>query len=492
MAQPPRDGREAGAAQPKIGVDEWVARREERLERRTGLAGVVERALERLPPLAALGLVIAPAAVFPMLPVSDYVVRVGVNTLLFALLALGLNVVVGFAGLLDLGYIAFYGFGAYSYALLSSDKFDIHLPTIASIPLIVVAAAALGLLLGLPSRRLLGDYLAIVTLFFAQIFVLVVNNANRITPPWSESPIDFTGGPNGIADLDPHEFFGLELTSVTGYYYEALVAFALIMTALYLLNESRTGRAWRAVREDPLAAELMGMPINALKLMAFAFGAGIAGLTGTIFAALQVGVFPGNFDLALLITIYVMLFVGGAGSLGGVVLGAFAINVALEILRTPDNARLLFYGLVVVCVVVWIRPWRWVAAVLAGAIAFGFAVHTLVTTAWPEATKGDDTAAGTAGGWIDSWVVLVADSDKRIGNAALLAVVVAVLALTLLRRRYRLVATVPVLYLAAFAWENRLILDPSISRLVFLGALLVGLMIARPQGLLGTARVEIA
>src|ERR687898_33460 len=139
----------------------------------------------------------------PFLTDSDFIIRVGVNTLLLAMLALGLNIVVGWAGLLDLGYIAFYGFGAYTYALLASDQIDVHLPSWLAIPIVVVASALLGLLLGLSSRRLIGDYLAIVTLFFGQVFVELVTTLDRVTLPGEDEPVDITGGPNGIAGVDP-------------------------------------------------------------------------------------------------------------------------------------------------------------------------------------------------------------------------------------------------------------------------------------------------
>jgi len=152
---------------PKIGADEWVARSEERTGRRGGpFAPLVARA-EQLPWWVLLVAAVGVSALLPFVSSSEYVIRVAVNTVLFALLALGLNVVVGWAGLLDLGFVAFYGFGAYLYALLSSSQFDLHFPALLSVSIVIVSSALLGLLLGLPSRRLVGDYLAIVTLFFA-------------------------------------------------------------------------------------------------------------------------------------------------------------------------------------------------------------------------------------------------------------------------------------------------------------------------------------
>jgi ABC-type branched-subunit amino acid transport system permease subunit len=173
--QPPRPPDEPpGTEGPRVGVDEWVARHEERRGARTGWTAPLLNAFERLPPWAVLAIGLAAGAAVPFLSDSDYVVRVAVNTVLFALLAVGLNVVVGWSGLLDLGFVAFYGFGAYLYAMLSSEQFGVHLPAELAIPAVIVTSALLGLLLGLPSRRLLGDYLAIVTLFFAQIFVVLI------------------------------------------------------------------------------------------------------------------------------------------------------------------------------------------------------------------------------------------------------------------------------------------------------------------------------
>ena len=259
---------------PRIGVDEWVARgRAHRRARRTARA-LFARA-ERIPWWAILAAG-SPSPRWCLFSSSDYVVRVAVNTVLFALLALGLNVVVGWTGLLDLGFIAFYGFGAYAYAILSSNQFGLHWPAVLSVTLVIITSALLGLLLGLPSRRLMGDYLAIVTLFFAQIFVVMTTNADRITLPWNKGLTDFTGGPNGITDVDPISIFGYEFDSIRSYLWLSLGLFAVVVVALRFINDSRTGRAWRALREDALAAEAMTIPVNRLKLLAFMFGATMA------------------------------------------------------------------------------------------------------------------------------------------------------------------------------------------------------------------------
>ena len=484
--QPPDATQEGG---PRIGVDEWVARSNERITGRAGWTAPLGRAFDRVPPWAKLAIVVALTAAVPFLSDSEYVTRVAVNTVLFGLLALGLNVVVGYAGLLDLGYIAFYGFGAYAYAILSSGQFDIHWPTALSIPVVVVASALLGLLLGLPSRRLLGDYLAIVTLFFAQIFVVLTTNADRITLPWRDQPTDFTGGPNGIAGVDPMSFFGIQLDETRDYLWLSLIVFTVVIIGLHLLNESRTGRAWRALREDPLAAELMSMPVNRLKLLAFMFGAAVAGLTGTIFSAVQLGVFPQNFDLPLLITLYAMVILGGSGSLAGVVIGAVVITVSLELLRDPGNARLLFYGAIVVGLLAFMRPWAKVAIVAAGTIAFGLVAFAVVDAVRPAWTSGS-IDGGIIGGALDGWVIHP-ENSIRLGNAGFVLLVACVIGLSQAKGRWRLALTIPTLYLAAFVWENRLVFEPSVTRILLLGALLITLMNARPQGLLGTARVEI-
>ncbi len=490
MPQVPRD-EERPAGQPGIGTDEWVASVAERSERRGGLVGRALDGFERLPLWAPLLAVVAFGVAFPFLTDSDYVVRVGFNALIFALLALGLNIVVGYAGLLDLGYIAFFGFGAYVYAILSSNKFDVHLPTIPALAVVAASSALLGLLLGLPSRRVSGDYLAIVTLFFAQIFVTFTNNANRIVPPWGDEPIDLTGGPNGIVGIDAFSLFGVDAIDVSSYFYIALGFIVVGMVALYILSESRTGRAWKAVREDPLAAEAMTIPVNRLKLLAFAFGAATAGLTGSLFAAQQIGVFPQNFELPLLIMIYAMVILGGAGSIPGVVIGAIGIYVALEILRGPDDARLLFYGAILVGLAIGIRPWQRLLAVLAGTLVLGYLVHLVVGAVWPRGTERIAAEGeGALGSFIESWVLLPTEPGD-IGNVAFVLLVAAVLGMTLLRPTWRLYALPPTLYLAAFVWENRLIYQPSVTRLLVLGALLVVLMNARPQGLFGSARVEI-
>jgi ABC-type branched-subunit amino acid transport system permease subunit len=478
------------AQQPRIGVDEWVASVEGRRERYTGPLGLVRRSWDALPPAGRLGIFVVPAALFPFAANSGDLFRYGVFTLLYALLALGLNTVVGFAGLLDLGYIAFFGFGAYGYGILASPQFDNHFQAEVAIPIMVVATAVLGLLVGLTSRRLLGDYLAIVTLFFGQAFVVFVNNANAIKFPHF-GYVDLTGSTNGINNIDPLDFFGYEVTSTKGYFYVALIGFALVATILHLVSESRTGRAWKALREDPLAAEVMSIPVNRLKLLAFVFGAAVAGLTGTMYSALITGAFPGDYDIGLLITIYAVVILGGAGSLAGVVLGAIVVNIVPELLRSGTNAHWLFYGAILLGVVLKVRPWQRLAAVLVGVVAFGFVVRLISEAVWARGTAESGGANAVARA-IHHWV-LMPSHPQTIANVAYVGLIALIMVATQLRGLWRTVVLVPILYLASFVWENRLIFEVAgATRLILLGALLVVLMNARPQGLLGTARVEIA
>jgi len=473
-------------AQPQIGIDQWVAEAEGRRMERSRL----RRAVDRVPSSLRLVGFVALASSMPFLLSQGNLFRYGLFALLYALLGLGLNVTVGFAGLLDLGYIAFYGFGAYAYAMLASPKFGIHWNTLAIIPVVMVASALLGFLVALPSRRLLGDYLAIVTLFFGQLFVTVFQNGERISVLGFTRGFDVTGGPNGITDIDNFNLGGLRIGSVEGYYYTALVIFGIVLTCVYLVDRSRTGRAWRSLREDPLAAELMGIPVNRQKLIAFACGAAIAGLTGTIFAALNTAVFAANFDVPTLIIVYAVVILGGAGSIGGLILGAMVVNISLEVLRTPGHATYVFYFFIVFGLVMKVRPWRWFWTVFLGTIAFGYAVYGIASAVWPRGVDGVTPVTGWLGSFLDTWQ-LHPTNPTYIGNLAFIALVFAVLGLTLLQGWMRWVGTIPTIYLASFVWDNRLVYEPSITRLILLGVILIVLMNARPQGLMGTARVEI-
>jgi ABC-type branched-subunit amino acid transport system permease subunit len=479
---------------PRVGVDEWVASHEGRREARTGITGAIVRGWERIPAAGHLLILLAPFAIFPFVTNEGNVFRYGLITIIYALLAMGLNVVVGFAGLLDLGYVAFFGFGAYLYGIMASGHSGHHLHAQIAIPIATVATALVGLLLGLTSWRLLGDYLAIVTLFFLQAFVIFVNNANGGPTDFSYpfvGKVDITGGANGLDQIDPINLFGYHISTTKQYYFFTLISLTVVMVMLYFVNESRTGRAWRALREDPLAAEAMSMPVNRLKLLAFMFGAAVAGYTGTIYGAVQSGAFPGDYDVGLLITIYAIVILGGLGSIGGVVIGALIVNGAPELLRSSENARFLFYGVLLLALFVALRPWYRPVVVLLGTIAFGLVLHAIVAAAWSRGTAGHIDGGGSVGRALEHWVLLPTHVD-RIAGWAYFALICAALVLTLIHGWWRTLFLIPTLYLAAFVWENKLVEQVSgATRLILLGALLVVIMNVRPSGIFGTSRVEI-
>jgi branched-chain amino acid transport system permease protein len=483
-------GSHTPATGPAVGQDEWVARHAERGLIPSGPLRTIEDRLRGVSWWAWLVLFIAAFSLLPVFESSGYVRRVGFDTVLYMLLALGLNVVVGWGGLLDLGYVAFYGVGAYAYAMLDSDKFGIHLPTLVSVPLIVAIGAVAGLLLGLPSRRLTGDYLAIVTLFFLQLFQTLTTNGDAAFGH------NLTGGPNGILRVDPFNLFGHDLAVQHGgvfavsYLYVALGFFAVVFVALRFVNESRTGRAWRSLREDPLAAEAMGMPVNWLKLLSFSFGAAVAALTGTLFAGLTASVFPLTFYFVLLITVYTMVILGGSGSQAGVVAGALIIGPLLELLRDPGKSRFLFVGaLVCGLVLMTLRRSRAIGIVGVATLAFGFAVHAIAGAVDSSWVAGEHQ--GGFAGAFDHWVVAPAALARWIQPTTYIGVIAAILLVTLVRGRLRYVLLVPTLYLAAFVWENVMLAKPEPTRFIVLGLILIALMILRPNGLLGERRVEI-
>ena len=481
-----------GATSPEVGRDEWVARHGERVARRSGLLGTLEARFRTVPWWAWLTLLIATACLIPVFSDSGYVRRVAFDTVVFMLLALGLNIVVGWGGLLDLGYVAFFGIGAYAYAMLASDQFGLHLPSIVAIPLVALIGFGAGWLVGLPSRRLTGDYLAIVTLFFFQIFLTFTNNGDDV---FGHS---LTNGPNGILNVDELSFFGWSLPTTTAqgqfaiaYLYVAVVLFGIVYVALRLLDDSRTGRAWRSLREDPLAAELMGMPVNWLKLLAFASGASVAALTGTLQASLVGSVFPQDFAFPLLITVYTMVILGGAGSQAGVVIGAILISVLLEVLRDPGDSRGLFYLLVLLGLVGAFRLSRQLAVVLGATVALGFVVRAVAGTIDDRWTAGVGGGGGRLAGWASDWVIVPTQLAGWIAPVTYVGLIALVLMLTLLHGWVRIAVLVPTLYLAAFVWENVMLAKPEPTRYVVLGAILVGVMVIRPNGLLGERRVEI-
>lgn len=473
---------------PRIGKDEWVETAEGRTDKYAGVSGRARSLWETTHPGWRLGAFVVVAAVFPFLTSSDFHVRVGVQALLFAILALGLNVTVGWVGVLDLGFVAFYGFGAYAYAFMSSDQFDLHWPTEATLVIVVLATALLGFILGQPSRRLSGDYLAIITLFFAQMFVEVTTNLDRIEVAGRR--LDITGGPNGIPGLDQFKVFGIQFDEITDYFYLLLAFLVVIAVALYHVDRSRIGRAWNAIREDPLAAEAMTIPVNRLRLLAFVFGAAVAGLSGSVFGAVQQGVFPTNFALTLLIMIYAALVLGGTGSMSGAILGGIIIASVPNILRSPDPASWLFYLALLGGIILLLRNPIRMIAVIGGVIALGLAIRGIVAGVWPGTVADSALREGVLADGLFGWVVLLDVSRETAGNVAFVALIGTGLVYTLLQGRWRTAMLIPMIYLGVFTWENRLVFEPSVTRQLLFGAILVILMASRPQGLLGTPRVE--
>lgn len=321
--------------------------------------------------LLLLGLLILPFLVEAGLGKSW--LRIIDFALLYIMLALGLNIVVGYAGLLDLGYVAFYAVGAYCWALLASPHFDLHLPFWIILPLGALLAALFGMLLGTPTLRLRGDYLAIVTLGFGEIIRIFLNNMN--------APINITNGPQGITLIDPfsiagmsfgktQSILGMNLSSPHLYYYLFLLFTAMVIFVSLRLEDSRIGRAWAAIREDEMAASASGINTRNIKLLAFAMGASFGGLSGGLFASFQGFVSPESFNLMESIMILSMIVLGGMGNIRGVILGAILVTIIPEALRytgtlqnaligrvvaDPADLRMLLFGIALVLMMLF-RP----------------------------------------------------------------------------------------------------------------------------------------
>lgn len=248
----------------------------------------------------------------PWLLRNDASLNALVDVGIYVLLALGLNVTVGFAGLLDLGYAAFFAIGAYAYGLLAGPQFHLHVPFWIVLFVGAALAAICGLLIGTPTLRLRGDYLAIVTLGFGLIVPQVFQNLTK-----------YTGGPNGLSALDVPSAFGRSFgTGATAFWYVTLAAIAAAVLLVVNVRDSRLGRAWMAIREDELAARHVGINPTVVKLAAFSTGAAIAGLAGVIFAAKLSLVSPDLFGFQVSVLVLSMLVLGGMGNVGGVVIGA--------------------------------------------------------------------------------------------------------------------------------------------------------------------------
>ncbi|MGL4318294.1 MAG: high-affinity branched-chain amino acid ABC transporter permease LivM [Pseudomonas sp.] len=306
-------------------------------------------------------LVLLVALIFPFFA-SKYLLTVVILGLIYVLLGLGLNIVVGLAGLLDLGYVAFYAIGAYGLAL-GYQYLGLGFWTV--LPLAALLAAAAGALLGFPVLRMHGDYLAIVTLGFGEIIRLVLNN-------W----LSFTGGPNGMSVPAPslfgleftrrakdggvpfHEFFGMAYNPNLKFLFIYVVLFLVVLLVLYIkhrLTRMPVGRAWEALREDEIACRAMGLNHVLVKLSAFMIGASTAGLAGVFFASYQGFVNPSSFTFFESALILAIVVLGGMGSTVGVVIAAFVLTVAPELLRSFADYRVLLFGMLMVLMMIW-RP----------------------------------------------------------------------------------------------------------------------------------------
>jgi len=318
---------------------------------------------------------------------GNYWVRVVDFTLLYIMLALGLNIVVGFTGLLDMGFIAFYAVGAYLAALLASphllDAFPalqamfpngLHTSYLLLVPLAAFIAGICGILLGAPTLGLRGDYLAIVTLGFGEIIRILMRNLDR--------PVNITNGAKGISGVDTLSMFGLpfkgffhlfgmKLPALYLWYYLFAALIVVIVLVCVRLQKSRIGRAWHAIREDEDVARAMGINVRNYKLLAFALGASFGGVAGVMFASFQGFVSPESFTLQESIVVLAMVVLGGIGHVPGVILGAVLLSALPEVLRSqaipvqqaifgtvlvdPEILRQLFYGLALVLVMLF-RP----------------------------------------------------------------------------------------------------------------------------------------
>jgi branched-chain amino acid transport system permease protein len=283
---------------------------------------------------------LVPVLLLPFIA-EDYVVDVAVISGIYIILALGLNVVVGYTGLLNLGFVAYYAIGAYSYALLNT-KLGMGFWT--ALPVSVIFTTLAGFLFAVPALRLKGDYLAIVTLGFGEIVRLVLNN-------WDS----FTRGPNGISGIAPPSMADMVIGKISHYYF--LVLFFVILTVFIMkrVEDSKIGRAWIAIREDGIASSAMGINTMMYKLYSVAFGAFWAGLAGCLFAAKMRFVSPESFTFMESVLILCMVIIGGIGSIAGVIVGAIVIVFLPEVLRDAQMYRMLAVGCGLVFLMVF-RP----------------------------------------------------------------------------------------------------------------------------------------
>jgi branched-chain amino acid transport system permease protein len=293
--------------------------------------------------LLVLAVVIAFIAAYPFV-FSMYQTNIMISALIYIMLGLGINIVVGLAGLLDLGYVAFYAVGAYSYALLN---YHFGLNFWLALPIGAATGAFFGILLGYPVLRLRGDYLAIVTLGFGEIIRLILENWNA-----------FSFGPSGIANIPRPGFFGIKMSLEQSSIFIYFLLIVLVIFTIFVVNrlkDSRIGRAWIAMREDEVACQAMGIDRTKTKLTAFALGATWAGMAGVMFAAKTTFINPASFTIWESINVLCIVVLGGMGSILGVIFGALALILLPEYLRAFSEYRMLLFGFILVTMMVF-RP----------------------------------------------------------------------------------------------------------------------------------------
>ena len=303
--------------------------------------------IDRIPPMIIPALGVALILMVPYLVDRPYFIRVGAAIGISVVLVASLNVVTGWTGLLSLGHIAFYGIGAYTYAFLASPHFGVHLPFLPALAMSGTVAAMFGFMIGAVSLRLRGDYLAMVTLAFAEILRNLLISLDR--------PINLTGGVNGILGVDNPSFFGYQIVKLPQFYYLIWLFALAVLVALAHLRRTRVGRAWLAIREDEVAADSLGLRIFAYKLLAFTVSAAIAGLAGAVLASWQGVVFPEGFTLEQTAILFCMLVVGGAANSASLVVGTAILTIVPEFLRDFGPYRMLLFGILLV-VVMRYRP----------------------------------------------------------------------------------------------------------------------------------------
>lgn len=303
---------------------------------------IIRNTITRLIPRDSryLLLLILPALAVPIFS-QNYILDVAVLTGIYIILALALNVVVGFTGLLNLGFVAYYAIGAYSFALLNTR---LGFGFWSALPLSLIVTTAAGFIFAAPAIRLKGDYLALVTLGFGEIVRITLNN-------WDS----FTKGPNGISGIDAPLFFGISLAALSSFYYFVLFFVVLAVIIIKRVHTSKIGRAWIALREDEIAASAMGIPCTRYKLYSVSFGAFWAGLAGCLFAAKMQFISPESFTFMESVLILCMVILGGLGSIAGVIAGAVILVVLPEALRDIQMYRMLALGAGIVILMIF-RP----------------------------------------------------------------------------------------------------------------------------------------